>query len=533
MTSSTTDFLATARRVITREAEALTLLAASLGDSFSRAVELILEAQGRVIVSGMGKSGHIARKLAATLASTGTPAQFVHPAEASHGDLGMITEGDVLLVLSNSGETPELADIIAHTRRFSIPLIGIASRADSTLLHSADVALTLPDAPEACETGIVPTTSTTMTLALGDALAIALMEHRRFTPEHFRLFHPGGKLGAKLMHVRELMHADMPLVPESTPMSEALLAMSRHSFGVVGVTDPTGALAGIITDGDLRRHMQGLLDPHRGRGDDPHPPHHPARGAGRGRSRAHAAEQDHLPLRPRPRPQHRGPPSGHPAHPRFVARRGRLTVLGLGRNNLHSTLVAWLKILLPLTALVILSTLFLVANRVNPEDAIPYADVNIADRLKDPRLTNATFAGMTQDGAAVSLKASDATPGVPGSSSAGKARGLTGQIETPDGVTTNVAGAEARLDQQKREILVTGGVTLDSSSGYHIATDRLALALDRTRLESGGAVTAQLPFGQLSAGKMLLTRAASGNYVMSFTAGVRLIYQPRQTDTAE
>jgi arabinose-5-phosphate isomerase len=259
MTSSTTDFLATARRVITQEAAALTLLSGSLGETFAQAVELILAAKGRVIVSGMGKSGHIARKIASTLASTGTPAQFVHPAEASHGDLGMVTEGDVALVLSNSGETPELADIIAHTRRFNIPLIGVASRPGSSLIRQCDVAILLPDAPEACGTGIVPTTSTTMTLALGDALAIALMEHRAFTPEHFRLFHPGGKLGAKLMKVRDLMHTNLPLTRDTSPMSEALLSISRSGFGVTGVTDASGALTGIVTDGDLRRHMDGLL----------------------------------------------------------------------------------------------------------------------------------------------------------------------------------------------------------------------------------------------------------------------------------
>ncbi len=259
MSFSTTDLLATARRVITQEADALTLLSASLDDSFARAIALILAAKGRVIVSGMGKSGHVARKIAATFASTGTPAQFVHPAEASHGDLGMVTGGDVALVLSNSGETPELADIIAHTRRFDIPLIGVASRADSTLMRQSDVAILLPAAPEACGTGIVPTTSTTMTLALGDALAIALMEHRQFTPEHFRMFHPGGKLGAKLLKVRDLMHTDLPLTRDTSPMSEALLSISRSGFGVTGVTDSAGALTGIVTDGDLRRHMEGLL----------------------------------------------------------------------------------------------------------------------------------------------------------------------------------------------------------------------------------------------------------------------------------
>ena len=254
-------FLTTARRVIGIEARGLDMLAASLDGAFAAAVEIILAARGRVIVSGMGKSGHVGRKIAATLASTGTPAQFVHPAEASHGDLGMVTEGDVALVLSNSGETPELSDIIAHTRRFGIPLIGVASRAGSTLLTQADVAILLPQAEEACGTGIVPTTSTTMTLALGDALAVALMEHRRFTPEHFRTFHPGGKLGAKLMKVRDLMHggAALPLVADGQPMAEVLIEMSRKGFGVAGVTDAGGRLVGIVTDGDLRRHMEGLL----------------------------------------------------------------------------------------------------------------------------------------------------------------------------------------------------------------------------------------------------------------------------------
>ncbi len=259
MTSSTTDHLSVARRVIGIEAQALGLLADSLGDSFTRAVEAVLAARGRVIVSGMGKSGHIGRKIAATLASTGTPAQYVHPAEASHGDLGMVTRDDVVMVLSNSGETPELTDIVAHTRRFAIPLIGVASREGSTLLRQADVAILLPAAPEACGTGVVPTTSTTMTLALGDALAVALMDHRAFTPEDFRTFHPGGKLGARLSKVADLMHRDMPLVAEDTPMPEVLLTISQKGFGVVGVTDAAGRLVGIITDGDLRRHMDGLL----------------------------------------------------------------------------------------------------------------------------------------------------------------------------------------------------------------------------------------------------------------------------------
>ena len=204
--TDTSKFLDTARRVIRIEADALTLLADGIGAPFAEAVQMILDAPGRIIVCGMGKSGHVARKIAATFASTGTPAHFVHPAEASHGDLGMMAKGDVALVLSNSGETPELADVIAHTRRFGIPMIGVASNATSTLLTQSDVAIVLPPAEEACGTGVVPTTSTTMTLALGDAMAVALMEHRDFTPANFRDFHPGGKLGARLSKVRDLMH---------------------------------------------------------------------------------------------------------------------------------------------------------------------------------------------------------------------------------------------------------------------------------------------------------------------------------------
>lgn len=256
-----TRYLETARRVIGIETRALEKLEATLDDSFDRAVELIRAAAGRVIVSGMGKSGHIARKIAATLSSTGTPAHFVHPAEASHGDLGMLARGDVLLVLSNSGETPELADIIAYARRFGIPMIGVASRLDSTLLRQSTVALVLPRAEEACGNGIVPTSSTTMTLALGDAIAIALMESREFTPQNFRDFHPGGKLGARLSRVRDLMHkgAALPIVRVFTPMKDALIEISSKGFGVTGVTDEAGTLCGIITDGDLRRHMENDL----------------------------------------------------------------------------------------------------------------------------------------------------------------------------------------------------------------------------------------------------------------------------------
>ena len=252
----------TGRRVLRTEAAALSLFADTLDDAFARAVELILGSNGRVVCSGMGKSGHVARKIAATLASTGTPAFFVHPAEASHGDLGMITEQDVALVLSNSGETRELADVIAHCKRFQIPLIGVASRPGSTLLSASDVALVLPQAPEACSVGMAPTTSTTLTMALGDALAVALMERREFTPARFRDFHPGGSLGAQLISVGALMATgdSLPLVAENAPMSDALMEMSGKGFGVAGTVDAEGHLTGIITDGDLRRNMEGLLE---------------------------------------------------------------------------------------------------------------------------------------------------------------------------------------------------------------------------------------------------------------------------------
>ena len=259
---SDAQILATGARVLRTEGEALLAFAGSLSSSFVAAVEAILAARGRIILSGMGKSGHIARKIGATLASTGTPAYFVHPAEASHGDLGMITQDDVCIVLSNSGETSELSDIIAHTRRFGIPLIGVASRPDSTLLKASDIALILPPAPEACAIGMAPTTSTTMTLALGDALAVAVMEKRGFQPRDFKIFHPGGKLGAQLLLVAALMHSGdtLPLIGADAEMSDTLLVMTAKSFGVVGITAPDGTLDGIITDGDLRRNMTGLMD---------------------------------------------------------------------------------------------------------------------------------------------------------------------------------------------------------------------------------------------------------------------------------
>ena len=261
------DHLASARRTLELEIEGLKQMAASLDGPFSEAVELMAGVRGedansqrragRVIVTGMGKSGHVGRKIAATLASTGTPAQFVHPGEASHGDLGMITTDDAILALSWSGESAELTSIITYAKRFSIPLIAITASKESALGQAANVALVLPRAEEACPNGLAPTTSTTMQLALGDALSIALLERQGFTASDFGVFHPGGKLGAMLRHVREIMHSGdtLPLADASTPMSQALIVMSEKSFGCIGITDGEGALAGIITDGDLRRHM--------------------------------------------------------------------------------------------------------------------------------------------------------------------------------------------------------------------------------------------------------------------------------------
>jgi arabinose-5-phosphate isomerase len=254
--------LDSARRVLELEARGLDELAAGLDDSFLQALELLAALKGRAIITGMGKSGHIARKIAATLASTGTPAQFVHPGEASHGDLGMIARDDVVLALSNSGNTIELTDIVAYTRRFAIPLIAMTSMAQSSLAEAADVALILPRAPEACPMGLAPTTSTTMALALGDALAVSLLEHKGFSPQDFHVFHPGGSLGNQLVRVSDIMRGgdEMPLCDPETAVSDAILIMTGGGFGCVGVTGESQDLIGIVTDGDLRRHMDpGLL----------------------------------------------------------------------------------------------------------------------------------------------------------------------------------------------------------------------------------------------------------------------------------
>jgi len=251
--------LAAARRVLTFASGALASLSETLDGAFTAALSTVLAAKGRVIVSGMGKSGHIARKIAATLSSTGTPAYFVHPAEASHGDMGAITPDDALLLLSWGGETAELSDLITYAKRRRIPLIAFAGNADSTLARAADVALILPRAPEACPMGLAPTTSTTMMLALGDALAVALMERKGFGADQYRDLHPGGSLGRALIRVRDLMHAggDIPLAQAATPMRDLLLTMASGRLGCVGILDGAGALIGIVTDGDIRRHALG------------------------------------------------------------------------------------------------------------------------------------------------------------------------------------------------------------------------------------------------------------------------------------
>ncbi|MCA1443609.1 KpsF/GutQ family sugar-phosphate isomerase [Ensifer sp. IC4062] len=237
----------------------------TIDEAFARslvdAVELIGDSEGRVVVSGVGKSGHIGRKIAATMASTGTSAYFVHPTEASHGDLGMVTSQDVLILLSWSGETAELGNMLTYAKRFKVPVVSICANRDSILARNSDVALVLPKVPEACPHGLAPTTSAMLQLAVGDALAIALLERRGFSAEDFKTFHPGGKLGAQLRLVHELAHVaeQVPLLVVGRPMSEAVIEMSSKGFGVVGIVEEGGTLIGVITDGDLRRHMAGDL----------------------------------------------------------------------------------------------------------------------------------------------------------------------------------------------------------------------------------------------------------------------------------
>ncbi|MEL7280500.1 MAG: KpsF/GutQ family sugar-phosphate isomerase [Pseudomonadota bacterium] len=249
-----------ARDVLRIERDALSQMHDALPDGFDAVVEMLLAVEGRVIVSGVGKSGHIAAKIAATMASTGTPAQYVHAGEASHGDMGMLTPADAAILISNSGETRELADIVGHTRRFSIPMVAITGKPESSLARQADHLLILPDAPEACAIGMAPTTSTTCTLVLGDALAVAMMRLRGFDKDSYLAFHPGGTLGAQLLRVSAVMHtgAELPLVHETTPMGDTLLEMTAKGFGVAAIVE-NGRLTGVITDGDLRRNMSDLM----------------------------------------------------------------------------------------------------------------------------------------------------------------------------------------------------------------------------------------------------------------------------------
>ncbi|MEM7617857.1 MAG: KpsF/GutQ family sugar-phosphate isomerase [Pseudomonadota bacterium] len=262
MTTSNTD-IKNARRVLETEIEGLKQLAEGVDEQFSDAISAIHDMKqqegqpGRLIVAGIGKSGHVARKIAATMASTGTPSYFVHPGEASHGDMGMITDNDVVLMLSNSGENSELSDLIHYTRRYKITMVAMTSNPDSTLAKHSDIALLLPKVPEACPNGLAPTTSTTMMIALGDALAVALLDRMGLTPEQYKVFHPGGKLGQRLMKVSELMvkHGDLPFVQENAKMDEAIVVLTEKNLGLVVVTDNAGTLKGIVTDGDLKRHM--------------------------------------------------------------------------------------------------------------------------------------------------------------------------------------------------------------------------------------------------------------------------------------
>ncbi len=256
------DAAAVARRVLQTEAQALMMFAETLDGAFSKAVEVLNKVKGRVVLTGVGKSGHVGRKIAATLASTGSPALFVHATEASHGDLGMVGPEDAVVAVSKSGETRELADVLGYCKRFGIPLLAITANEESTLGRAADVVLLLPDTPEAADGLEAPTTSTTLQMALGDALAVALLERRGFTAHDFKVYHPGGKLGAVLRTAGDLMHGrkELPLVKPDTPMAQALLVMTEKRFGCVGVVDEDRKLMGLITDGDLRRHMDGLFE---------------------------------------------------------------------------------------------------------------------------------------------------------------------------------------------------------------------------------------------------------------------------------
>ncbi len=245
------------RQVITLEAEALTRLAETVNGSFARAVSAILACRQRVVVSGMGKSGHIARKVAATLAATGTPAHFVHAAEAAHGDAGMVMPGDLLLIFSNSGDTAELQPLYAHARRLSVAIIGVSRNRDSLLIRKADIGLLLPPMPEACTASMAPTTSSTMMLALGDALAVAAMRARGLSGDDIRALHPGGEIGRRMRTVADVMHGPdrLPLVPMGAGMAEVVAMMTDKRLGLTGVTDADGNLVGVISDGDLRRHI--------------------------------------------------------------------------------------------------------------------------------------------------------------------------------------------------------------------------------------------------------------------------------------
>lgn len=249
--------LESAQRVLATEIEGLRHLSNALDEMFVQAIDLIQQINGRVIVTGMGKSGHIAHKVAATLASTGTPAQYVHPAEASHGDLGMITGDDAVIAMSNSGETSELSDLVAYVKLKRIPLISVTGRSTSALAKAADVLISIPESPEACPLSLAPTTSTTMMLALGDAIAVAMLERRGFSPDDFHMLHPGGQLGTRLLKAIDIMRVgeEIPLVRLDTPMTNTIIEMTAKQLGCVGVLSPNGQLMGIITDGDLRRHM--------------------------------------------------------------------------------------------------------------------------------------------------------------------------------------------------------------------------------------------------------------------------------------